>query len=821
MSIINLSETDTGPFSNEQFLQSDAKRQFGALLKNILSSIDKGNERQNHRNEQGNYHSFDHVHNTVLINGKRGMGKTSFIFSVIENRTNDEDEWHKDVCVLGVIDPTMIETKEHIFLNVIQTIHEKVELSKECSSVQVFESNYKCWLDSLKTLAGGLSILDGVGTEELKRDLWDSPELILERGLVNAKQGKKLERYFHAFLDESLKILKKKAFLLILDDIDTSLNQGKSILETLRKYFTSRKLIVTLLGDIDLYSTIVRQLQWEKIDPEGVLRRYEDIKDYREQVLHLEEQYLTKLLKPENRITLRQLFELKDEIEVQVSGDSEKRSLEIFIKELAEECFRVKNQPYNARLFERTLLTQSTRSVIQVLKAWGAKGENISSDNLSMFAESLQQIFYTTIKKQFEQHNLVEPHDSGKLLNLIAKYLLKERKLSDNDLKLLPAQFSDDENVSLVYLNALINSRLAPKDYLSYFLRVGYVLTQFPQIKDGSLSKFIEHIGMNAEITNTELARRLLTTFTINSNTHTNRPFFFGNLSLSKEYLSKIKAREKYAPYFTLVHNPRGGQHAFLSFFTMIGMLADASVVKDSSEFMRLQGALREYSVFDSQTSSLAEDSVNKEGYELTEELCEKLVSWGRDSRNITQQLSIADLASIWLTIESSFNEIDKRSENKSKNYLHLHELYLAAFLNAMFVQCEQKKGKTVDIRNPSTDPNFFYDKVKGYEPTETYTFFDFLYHCPLLYTTEVRENLIESKEFVPQKASSKRPRKTKYPEGKDFKGLSEEEQIEAIRAIEGWTKNGDGAIGSKLRKAGYKNVPASLGPVLRKLKTS
>src|SRR5690554_6011198 len=120
MSIINLSETDTGAFSDEQFLQSEAKRQFGALLKNILFSIDKGNEKQSHRNERGSYHSYDHVHNTVLINGKRGMGKTSFIFSVIDNKTNSENEWQNDVCVLGVIDPTMIETKEHIFLNVIQ-----------------------------------------------------------------------------------------------------------------------------------------------------------------------------------------------------------------------------------------------------------------------------------------------------------------------------------------------------------------------------------------------------------------------------------------------------------------------------------------------------------------------------------------------------------------------------------------------------------------------------------------------------------------------------------------------------------------------------
>ena len=157
-------------------------------------------------------------------------------------------------------------------------------------------------------------MLDGVGGEHLKESIWDSPELSLEKGLSNSKHGYKLEENFKMFIHKSLKVLNQKAFVLILDDIDTSLNEGRLILETIRKYLTTPQLITILLGDIELYSTLVRQLQWEKIDPKQTLDKYE-LKDnrthYLNQIEHLEEQYLIKILMPENRINLYSLSEIK------------------------------------------------------------------------------------------------------------------------------------------------------------------------------------------------------------------------------------------------------------------------------------------------------------------------------------------------------------------------------------------------------------------------------------------------------------------------------------------------------------------------------
>ena len=824
MSIINLSDTDTGAFSDDQFLQHDAKSKFTELLNETLSRLDDFNSAR-----KNNVHSFDRVHNTIFINGKRGMGKTSFIFSIIDS--DIKEEWQNKICDLGVIDPTMIETKEHIFLNVIQLIHEKIENEIKRDRSEIKDANYRIWFESLKKLASGLSILDGVGTEKIKDAMWDSPELILERGLVNVKQGKDLESNFHKLLDESLKLLDKKAFHLVFDDIDTSLDQGEAILEILRKYFTSRKLIITILGDIELYSTIVRQLQWRRIDPNGILEKYENHDDYRGQVELFEEQYLTKLLKPENRITLRSLYELKDKVKIQGAKGDEVRDLSLFIGDLVERGFKVKNQQQYKKLYEKTLLMQSTRSVVQALKAWHQAVKGDESPKLGFFAESLQQVFYTTIKKHLDQYNLHESHDIEHLLNLISTYLLSTGKTSEVHLKLLPSLSKEDENTALLYLNSLINSKLEPSGYLSYFIRVGYVISRYFENGNEDLSNYFEHVGLHENLTNSELARRMLTTFSIDSNTHSRNPFFFGNLSLSKEDIKKIKDCDTYTPYMSVVYNSRTGQHAFLSFFSMIGLLADAALAGNFDEFWERRSVVQAFPILKTRMASLqgsrgsneTQDTVDTDHYELDEDDMRDLFNWAKEAKKIKQQLSIADLATIWINVATSFDGIDeRRQQNSKKDYNNLLELYSVAFLNAVFILCEQKKGNHVDIKSPSTDENFFYKKMDKYNEDENeVTFFDFLRKCPLFdlddrskYQTISLFHPTDSADFKGGVKGSKRSG-SKI----SFRDLSTEEKIKAISSLKGWANYKSGTIKIKLREKGYSSVP-ELDALLTKMKS-
>lgn len=91
-----------------------------------------------------------------------------------------------DICILDSIDPTLIETKEHIFLNIITSI-KKDKVERHYALTENYNNNdiLRDWKNSLRNLAGGLSTLDGVGSNYLEDTMWDSPELILEKGLLS------------------------------------------------------------------------------------------------------------------------------------------------------------------------------------------------------------------------------------------------------------------------------------------------------------------------------------------------------------------------------------------------------------------------------------------------------------------------------------------------------------------------------------------------------------------------------------------------------------------------------------------------------------
>jgi hypothetical protein len=335
-----------------------------------------------------------------------------------------------DICILDSIDPTLIETKEHIFLNIITSIKDKVE--RHYALTENYNNNdiLRDWKNSLRNLAGGLSTLDGVGSNYLEDTMWDSPELILEKGLSNSKQGKDLEINFHNFIDKSLLLLRKKAFFLVLDDIDTSLEKGISIMEILRKYLTSPKLIISILGDIDLYTILTRQLQWERIDPKRILKDYEGEKKYTLQIEHLEEQYLIKILKPENRINLENLFDLKDKIEI----ENVKQSLNQYVNNLVNNIYLTNDNSYKKPYVE-TILSQSTRSILQMLKIYNSQNPNDKKNN---FPDILKHIFYTVLKKKLEVFNLLDIYQKNQYLNLLSTYIIKNNISRDNHLKLIP-----------------------------------------------------------------------------------------------------------------------------------------------------------------------------------------------------------------------------------------------------------------------------------------------------------------------------------------------------------------------------------------------
>ena len=566
---IDLNETHTKSFNSRGLIQKNAKSKFFELIEKLLIDIDKL------ENDKSSKNSFPRVHNAILINGKRGVGKTSFILSMMDALSDHQNYGTKlyelDICILDSIDPTLIETKEHIFLNIITSIKDKVE--RHYALTENYNNNdiLRDWKNSLRNLAGGLSTLDGVGSNYLEDTMWDSPELILEKGLSNSKQGKDLEINFHNFIDKSLLLLRKKAFFLVLDDIDTSLEKGISIMEILRKYLTSPKLIISILGDIDLYTILTRQLQWERIDPKRILKDYEGEKKYTLQIEHLEEQYLIKILKPENRINLENLFDLKDKIEI----ENVKQSLNQYVNNLVNNIYLTNDNSYKKPYVE-TILSQSTRSILQMLKIYNSQNPNDKKNN---FPDILKHIFYTVLKKKLEVFNLLDIYQKNQYLNLLSTYIIKNNISRDNHLKLIPDFIDMDDNITMLYLNSISNNILYDtKNYLEYFIKVGYALEQFIHLEnkdEREIKRFLDHIAIDSVESTSKISKRLLSTSKINRFTPSNFILFGANF-ISTTNLEKLNNLNFLPLIISKVNRiNKANSYTFISFFNLLGFISD------------------------------------------------------------------------------------------------------------------------------------------------------------------------------------------------------------------------------------------------------
>ena len=177
-----------------------------------------------------------HSENVFFIHGARGAGKTTFLRYVLKNTEN--------VRSLGLIDPTLIETREHILFVVLSCLDKMVREAAHCPCgaklhEQEKENIYEKFRVLLKRMARGLSLLKETGegsasrTESILDDF-----LMLNEKLENAVGGFGLQEQLREVFRYAGEILKVSTFLLGFDDIDTNFARGWDVLELLRCYFS-------------------------------------------------------------------------------------------------------------------------------------------------------------------------------------------------------------------------------------------------------------------------------------------------------------------------------------------------------------------------------------------------------------------------------------------------------------------------------------------------------------------------------------------------------------------------------------------------------
>ena len=699
-----------------------------------------------------------HFYNTISVFGERGSGKTSFLRSLLK----DVEKKHRDdVHVLGLIDPTLIEEKEHIFILVVSLINDAIETKtrdNECKRDTKSYQNRLRWRNHLQKLAKGLPTLEKVGTDH-KTQQWQSHEFIMERGLDSVHSAFNLEKDFHELVACALDILGKKAFLLALDDIDVDMKKGWDVLEMLRKYITTPQIVTLLSGNLKLYSLNVRKYQWSQMSD---IRQYEPGNDYRTMVSELEGQYMQKVLKPEYRVHLLSVYEtiVLNNQEIVVK-DYESKDLQTVYGGVLNALGIMSKTQVN--LFRNYLLGLSVRTQIQFLLS--NKYEKKKTERVEAF---LSRLYAANVNVNLITNN-------AQMLNiLILHYLLAQK--SEPDLYLLmPNNSNGDVNACLTAFTILFAEETALHPFLiwDYFIRMGYMRTVFMGLPEEMKSSFYDHIGLKEQMSlKNNIGLSIAYSFNIKSlmKAHIQLQGFEGKNKKSEkkgriDYEVRTNANRAqmiiaYLPLSVIQHTDKNETKLYYSFFNLIAVITeivkaskqetDIEIVKELLSNLHVQraystwtreGDLLNNNIGDSQLETEENDNTlysELENDNSLDVLANSIIEWANEySESIPPYL----ISRITTRVYYALNNIKEKTLG---NQMHRS---VVAFLNACLVEEVTEKYTKSDerdsidklnISNVRTGDNIyrnnrsFVSRNSAYDDAKL-TFW--MARCPLIYS--------------------------------------------------------------------------------------
>lgn len=443
-------------------------------------------------------HSMNDV---VSIFARRGAGKTTFVKSLKKLISeNQNGSFHGVDCsqliVIDVIEPNQIQKKENFMVRFLAFIHSvfKAEISR------MDEKNRKRFEEATNELYEAMPVMDGIGKLSMYSD-WTDSDYVAENFMNLAMKAKDLEKRFHQYINVALDILGRKSLLFILDDCDVNIEKTFEILETIRLFFTSPQIIVLMTGDATLYGMTVRQNYWKFFDKDFLNKECDFAVSsenkqaaYRKMVSRLETQYLQKMIKPEHRILLDNVYE-KYRYNRIASCEEEKYSIGIKfsnvqdgepqeLRQIYEMIFKtlgmINSNQADRDVFVNHLLRQPFRNQYRLLSIYN---DFLAEHLYNMNSETSKIDLVDRILKVFEvyinQYSADNKHLMGKT-SMYAAWIMKF--LIDNDIvatgsHLLPNMESDSMNNAIIALDAscIRQMQTTPSIVFDYWSRVSFV----------------------------------------------------------------------------------------------------------------------------------------------------------------------------------------------------------------------------------------------------------------------------------------------------------------------------------------------------------
>lgn len=317
---------------------------------------------------------------TYFIDGTRGAGKSTFLRFAFQKLANP-----KHVHPLMYLDPSRIESSEIVLLHVLKQLR-RLAQDHTCRA-KLHEERMEKFRRLFQQIAGGLHLF--VTKDGALQDL--DAELFLDYGLDRAADSQRLRFYLHQIIDLVCEMYEVRALVFAIDDADTQAEMAIKVLECIRKYLDTPRMVVLVTGDLEMYSLLVQNHFQRDFASEDKGLNADRRQQQARMVEHLEDQYLLKLFPIQRRIQLKTLHTLveKHSYTVSAPGIGAPLLLKDAIDTIAENGLRLR-VPLDKRIFREHVLKLPVRSVLQLLSTYFKPEQGSGTNERERASEALR-----------------------------------------------------------------------------------------------------------------------------------------------------------------------------------------------------------------------------------------------------------------------------------------------------------------------------------------------------------------------------------------------------------------------------------------------
>ncbi len=432
-----------------------------------------------------------------FIDGTRGSGKSTLMRAVRERLIKCEGD-DEGLYPLADVDPTELGKGENFFLYLLGRIYrlldDRFKKNDICDEKvgQIREA-----MEALRKMSGGLQVLmdsDGALKES------DNPDFFLEKCVDKCADSSLLRKKLCELLGNVAKIVGKEIFLVTIDDADLNFSKCEDVLEYVRKYMQTPRLIFLFAGDMQLYSHIVRSIQMKSFG-ETILQYDGTHVPHRNQMVdRLEDQYLMKLFPADFRVKMPTIAEnpdVKNRIEIAARKEEETKTTELpSISQAMKSFLQPAFGALDDRVAESIFVSLPLRSILFMLRDWYVATEDANKESCEMdrsVANGIQKAALSALVKNNINYYAISDQDFQTLMDPLISYLTKQDAWKDN-LDFMPTDGSQDDLLLSTYFGALVTS--STKDLPSKLL---CLCTLYPQSYRGP-RRYSDRVGRDTMI---------------------------------------------------------------------------------------------------------------------------------------------------------------------------------------------------------------------------------------------------------------------------------------------------------------------------------